>query len=129
MLIKKKILFLYPFLFFALTGCGNEGSFKNGVSDSAPTAYDASAATLINSSIDIILNGTDPENRPLTYRIIEGPARGTLTRKEYNIYRYSPENNYEGHDNFTFRVNDGKNDSNTGRVATHAAFRTAPRGL
>ncbi|MCP4753679.1 MAG: hypothetical protein GY866_22575, partial [Proteobacteria bacterium] len=54
------------------------------------------------------ISGTDPENAGLNYRIITAPANGTLSEMETapNL-TYTPNPNYFGPDQFSYRANDG----------------------
>jgi hypothetical protein len=52
----------------------------------------------------------------LTYSIVTPPAHGQLTGSDANR-GYRPDPNYNGPDTFTFKVNDGSNDSNTSTVS------------
>jgi hypothetical protein len=54
----------------------------------------------------LLLKGTDPENDPLTYSILNPPTQGILTGAPPNVV-YIPKHNYFGPDSFTFTVNDG----------------------
>lgn len=57
-------------------------------------------------------NGLDT----LTYTIVAGPGHGTLTGSA-DSWTYLPQVDFYGEDSFTFKVNDGREDSNTARVA------------
>ncbi len=65
-----------------------------------------------DESVDIVLGGTDTDKDDvLTYSIVRAPAHGTISGVAPNI-SYVPDYNYNGVDTFTFKVNDGKADSN-----------------
>lgn len=113
---KKSLVLFLSFILLSLTYCGKGAGFKSP-GNNPPAAYDTSVTTLINSSVDIILQASDPENQVMTFRIVDQPAHGSLVQETYNIFRYTPEADYEGNDDFTFRVNDGVKDSNTGEVS------------
>lgn len=73
-------------------------------------------------SIEIILNGNDPDNDVLSFFVVEDPRRGTLgpvvsTGSTSASVVYTPDSNEYGSDSFTFRANDGALDSNLGRVS------------
>lgn len=109
----------------------DEFSFKvsNGKKDSAPAeilitveppnlAPAASNQVLIvesGTSVSFELTGADPENAPLTYRIVELPRHGTLSGKAPNL-RYHANPKGADTDAFTFLVNDGALDSSPGTV-------------
>jgi len=56
------------------------------------------------------LTASDVDGDSLTYQIIALPTNGVLAGVAPNI-TYQPNQNYNGTDNFTFRVNDGSEDS------------------
>jgi len=87
----------------------------NPVND-APTANPQTVLVTEDIAKAITLTGSDVENSPLTYTIITPPARGTLTGTGANL-TYTPNANYNGSDNFTFKVNDGGLDSTPATVS------------
>ena len=60
--------------------------------------------------MNIVLTGTDVEDSPLTFNIVDNPAHGSLSGSGANR-TYTPTANYSGTDSFTFKVNDGTVDS------------------
>ena len=68
------------------------------------------------SNEDSVLTGTltatDPEGAPLTYRLFEAPAHGSVVVNPDGTFRYTPNADYDGDDFFTFKANDGALDSN-----------------
>lgn len=62
--------------------------------------------TYKNIANDGKLTGTDPENAPLTFQLVEKPRRGTLKLNEDGSYVYTPDKNKVGEDSFTFTVTD-----------------------
>jgi Big-like domain-containing protein len=82
----------------------------------APTAVDQSLSTLEDTSLAVTLTGSDADNNPLTSSLASGPTHGTLTGTPPNLI-YTPAANYNGPDSFTFRVNDGTDESNLATVA------------
>ena len=62
----------------------------------------------------------------MTYSIVSEPSNGTLTQDGKSIV-YSPNANYNGSDSFTYKANDGIDDSNTATVSiTVTAVNDAP---
>ena len=80
-----------------------------------PIAENQEVTTIQNSSIEITLVATDENNDPLTYIIVGEPTNGTITISD-NIVIYTPNTDYFGEDSFTFKVNDGVQNSNTATV-------------
>ncbi len=81
----------------------------------APAATSATVNLDEDSSRVIFLSAGDPDGNPIRY-VVTPPANGTLSGVAPNLI-YTPNLNYNGTDNFTFKVNDGKADSNTAVVA------------
>jgi len=83
--------------------------------NSAPTAYSKNLVTYQNKVVGITLLGQDPEGVPLTYEIVTGPQNGVLTGTSPKL-KYYPALDYIGTDSFTFKVNDGTQDSGVATV-------------
>ena len=82
----------------------------NAVND-APTANDQGpVVTPEDTPVDITLTGSDPENQALTFTVTSNPGNGSVDCTGANC-TYTPNNNYNGVDSFTFKVNDGAADS------------------
>jgi len=81
-----------------------------------PTADPKSVSLDEDSSLSIVLTGSDIDGDPLTYAVLADPAHGTLTGTPPNL-TYLPETNYYGPDTFTFTANDGTVDSETAEVS------------
>jgi len=81
----------------------------------APVAIPQSLTTQENTTIDITLNGTDPEGDNLTYQLASTPQHGTVSGSGQAI-SYTPSSFYEGLDSFEFIVNDGEIDSNKATI-------------
>jgi len=91
-----------------------------------PTAVDQAVTTAENVSKTITLAAFDPESDPLTFCVIIGPLHGTLSGLAPHL-TYAPLANYSGPDQFTFKANDGKADSNVAVVSiTVAAINHPP---
>jgi hypothetical protein len=81
-----------------------------------PIAESQSVFTDINQSVNIILNAIDPENQNLQYNIISNPILGSLSGVAPNLI-YTPDQNAQGFDSFTFKVNDGLLDSEIATIS------------
>ncbi|MBF0529124.1 MAG: cadherin-like domain-containing protein, partial [Deltaproteobacteria bacterium] len=93
------------------TGQGAAYAFINH----APVAVSQNLATKTSSTLAIILNATDAEGDALTYTIVTNPTHGTLSGSTPNLI-YTPTAGYVGLDNFTWKANDGLQDSNLASV-------------
>jgi hypothetical protein len=82
----------------------------------APTAENATGTISEDTGAAITLGSTDADDDPVTYTIVSPPSRGTLTGTAPQVL-YTPQANYHGTDSFTFRVNDGRADSNLATVS------------
>jgi hypothetical protein len=92
----------------------------NAVND-APVANGANIIASLNTAKQILLTGADPENALLAFAIANDPENGTLStivQINNNTARvtYTPNLGFIGSDSFTFRINDGVNDSNIATV-------------
>ncbi|MBL7187982.1 MAG: tandem-95 repeat protein [Phycisphaerae bacterium] len=86
----------------------------NPVND-APEAFDQAVETEEDIPVDIPLTGSDIEEDPLTFALVDGTVHGTLSLAG-TVVTYTPDADYNGGDSFTFRVNDGELDSNLATV-------------
>lgn len=62
------------------------------------------------------LKGTDPDGDSLTCHKVTNPLHGVVTVNANCTFTYTPTLNYAGPDSFTFKVNDGTNDSSPALV-------------
>jgi hypothetical protein len=87
----------------------------------APVANDVTASTtsktqdMILLPVNITLDASDVDGDALTYSIVSDVSNGTTTLSD-NIVKYTPNDNYDGTDTFTYKANDGTDDSNTATV-------------
>ena len=96
-------------------GHGNPFSGVEPVSN-PPVANDQSVSLAEDTPAGIILTGSDIDGDPLTFSIMDLPGNGILAGNVPNL-TYTPSTNYNGSDAFTFKVNDGKADSNIATVS------------
>jgi len=75
-----------------------------------PVAQDQAVVTAENNPVVITLVATDQDNDPLTYLLEADPGHGVLTGTAPN-FTYQPATQYDGSDIFSFKVNDGEDDS------------------
>ncbi|MDP6599673.1 MAG: tandem-95 repeat protein, partial [Candidatus Poribacteria bacterium] len=76
----------------------------------AAVASEQVLATTEDKALDIILGGTDVEGDLLTYMVVTPPTQGRLSGEGPNLV-YTPNLDFNGIDNFTFKANDGTVDS------------------
>jgi len=116
-LLSKNTLIIIAFATFALAGCGGGGG--GGSSSSAPIAQSGSLTTAKNTPANGALVATDPEGNALTYRIVNNASNGTavITDTATGAYTYTPNPGFAGSDAFTFRANDGSQDSNEATIS------------
>ena len=87
----------------------------------APVAVDDSYTTNEDTVLNVTLPGTlvndsDIDSVNLTAVLLAGPAHGTLTIDTNGSFSYQPAANYSGTDSFTYKANDGAQDSNFATV-------------
>ena len=66
--------------------------------------------------VTISLDGSDVDGDNLTYSIIDNPSYGSLQADGSATVIYTPNQDYNGEDTFTYKANDGTADSDTGTV-------------
>ena len=80
-------------------------------------AYATPQDTVLNVAAPGILgNDSDPEGHALKLTVLTQPASGHLALTGDGGFSYTPDAGFFGVDSFTYRVNDGKLDSNTATV-------------
>jgi len=84
-----------------------------------PVATAAVVSTNKNTSVNGQLPASDPDGDALTYSIVTNGTKGSaaITNPATGAFTYTPNTNATGSDSFTFKVNDGKLDSNTATVS------------
>jgi Ca2+-binding RTX toxin-like protein len=99
----------------------------NAVND-APVAANGNGSGNEDTAITGSVAATDVDNASLTYEIVTAPTNGTVTlNAATGAYVYTPNANYNGADSFTFRANDGSENSNVAAVTlTVAAVNDVP---
>ena len=92
---------------------------KNTAVNSNPVAKDQSITTNTDTEVEITLKATDKDNNDLTAAIVDKPRHGSLSsiNQATGTITYKPNSGFDGSDKFTFKVNDGKADSNNGIVS------------
>jgi hypothetical protein len=82
----------------------------------APLASNSIIETEEGAGVECKLNATDPENEAISYRVISGPKHGKLLWGKSGKCTYTPFDNYNGKDSFSFRASDKNSEGNLGIV-------------
>ena len=86
-----------------------------GVND-LPVADPQAVVTDEDTAVIITLTGSDVETGTLEYTVVNEPANGTLSGTVPDL-TYTPDENFYGSDSFTFKVNDGTEDSEAATIS------------
>ena len=87
----------------------------------------AGALSLLMFGSGVLGNDTDADADTLSAILVSGPAHGTLTLNADGGFTYTPGQNFNGEDSFSYRASDGVADSNQATVTiTVAALNDAP---
>ncbi|MDT8302515.1 MAG: Ig-like domain-containing protein [Sedimentisphaerales bacterium] len=81
-----------------------------------PVAESQSVTTPEDTPVQIDLIGNDPDSDPLSYIMVSVTSHGSLRGDIPNL-TYTPDNNFNGSDSFSFKVNDGIVDSHPATVS------------
>jgi hypothetical protein len=84
--------------------------------NTAPVANSQFVTTDEDTAKAITLTAIDAEADPLTYTVLSGPTKGTLSGTAPNL-TYTSDLNENGSDSFTFKANDGSLDSEVATVS------------
>ncbi|HVJ31777.1 MAG TPA: Ig-like domain-containing protein [Terriglobia bacterium] len=84
--------------------------------DSAPIAVDEVMSLKEDTTLHGAVIASDVDGDHLVYGLVDGPQHGTVSFDSNGTYTYTPNDDYNGSDSFTFKANDGSLDSNTGIV-------------
>jgi hypothetical protein len=85
-------------------------SIRVTASNVAPVAIAQSVTVVEDTGAPVLLSATDADLDPLTFILVVGPTKGTLSGTPPNLV-YLPNTNAVGADSFTFVANDGAVDS------------------
>jgi hypothetical protein len=83
------------------------GALGGGTINNPPVGNGQNVTTVEDTSVAIVLSGSDLDGDPLTYHVVGVPAHGALSGAAPNL-TYTPAPNYSGGDGFTFAVHDGR---------------------
>jgi hypothetical protein len=82
------------------------------VNDDYTIAEDGVLTVTVANSV--LGNDTDAETDPLTAALVASPANGSITFAADGSFEYTPNPNFAGVDTFTYRANDGDQNSTVG---------------
>jgi hypothetical protein len=104
--------------FFANVPDAIENAIEAGTNGSNPPGTEGQAVTTAeDTSKSITLSAVSPNpSASFSFTIVTPPAHGQLTGSGANR-SYQPDADFNGSDSFTFKANDGANDSNTSTVS------------
>ena len=87
------------------------------VADNLPPTADSQSVNVDeDGSLAISLTGSDPDGSLIGYVLVGSPTSGNLSGTVPNL-TYTPEAEFNGLDSFTFKVNDGTDDSGVATVS------------
>jgi hypothetical protein len=84
--------------------------------NSPPSANNQNVETDEDLAQGITLTATDPDLDSLTYQLTSLPQHGSLSGALPDL-TYTPDDDYNGQDSFTFKANDGTVDSNEATIS------------
>ena len=78
----------------------------------------------------VLGNDSDPDGDAFSAVLVSGPGHGSLTLNADGSFAYSPEDNFNGSDSFTYRAGDGSLTSGSATVSlTVSARNDAPSAV
>jgi VCBS repeat-containing protein len=79
--------------------------------------YNTNEDTTLNvAAPGVLANDTDPDNDTISALLVLNPSNGTLSFNSNGSFVYSPDSDYYGSDNFTYKATDGVMVSNNATV-------------
>ena len=92
---------------------------QNAQNNHPPLAQAQSVTTTTDQPLEINLQGTDEDNDDLTATAVSQPSNGELSDIDQSTgtLTYTPDSGFSGTDEFTFKVSDSTQDSETATVA------------
>jgi len=88
----------------------------SGPANQTPVATNDAYSTNEDTALNIVLTGSDVDGDLLTYSVVSGPTKGSLSGTAPEL-TYTPDADFNGSDSFTFRAHDGSVNSPTATVS------------
>lgn len=82
----------------------------------APVANNQTLTLEEDSKITIVLSSSDADEDTLIYVIVTEPEHGVLTQSNDNTWKYTADENFNGTDQFSFKVMDSELDSESATI-------------
>jgi len=84
-------------------------------------AYTVDEDNILTVLPGVLANDADPDGDPMTAAVVDDVSNGTLTFNPNGSFTYTPNADFFGTDRFTYRANDGTDDSNVATVEIDVA--------
>ncbi len=92
---------------------GGSGNVPPVANDDNSYSTPQDTALNINAANGVLTNDSDFDSDPLTAIKVTDPAHGAVTLNTDGSFTYTPTAGYSGSDSFTYKANDGTDDSTT----------------
>ncbi len=89
--------------------------YRFSTANRPPVASSQTARGLSDEPLRLTMKASDPEQQPLSVRILTAPTKGRLSSASVSM-TYTPNADFTGTDTFTYRVSDGTSESATATV-------------
>ena len=100
--------------------------FPAGGDNAAPTAGDLSLVTDEDTPVSARLDGEDADGDALAYTIVDRPGNGSVDLADDGTFTYTPAAEFNGDDAFTYRVDDGRAQSDVATVDIRVRYVNDP---
>ncbi|MEZ6117288.1 MAG: Ig-like domain-containing protein [Pirellulaceae bacterium] len=88
----------------------------NSAPVAANDAFSISEDNVLTTTVSVLANDTDADGDNLTAAVVSTTTNGSLTLNPSGTFTYTPNANFNGTDSFTYRANDGTENSQTATV-------------
>ena len=97
----------------------------------ADDSYDVTPNVVlsVDAASGVLANDSDADDDSLEVTLLQGPAHGTLLMNADGSFTYTPNQDYEGPDSFTYTVDDGTVDSLAATVSLTVGTQAADEAL